>query len=111
MVQGRGARQGLFPARVRVLVQVGYPTGGTTICVTQGVVSRIDCKNYRLGYTAPQHPGRLLVIQIDAAINGGNSGGPAFSADGSVVGVAFQGIEAADNIGARHGTSVCLCAG
>jgi S1-C subfamily serine protease len=27
----------------------GFPTGGTTISVTQGVVSRIDCKNYRVG--------------------------------------------------------------
>ena len=33
----------------------------------------------------------LLVIQIDAAINGGNSGGPAFDASDLVVGVAFQG--------------------
>ena len=24
---------------------VGYPTGGRTICVTEGVVSRVDCKN------------------------------------------------------------------
>ena len=40
---------------------VGFPMGGSTICVTQGVVSRIDCKNYRVGYTAAHNPGRILV--------------------------------------------------
>lgn len=89
-----------LPSLQSVVSVVGFPTGGTTICVTQGVVSRIDCKNYRLGYTAAHNPGRLLVIQIDAAINPGNSGGPAFLANGHVVGVAFQGLGGAvDNIG------------
>ena len=77
---------------------VGFPMGGSTICVTQGVVSRIDCKNYRVGYTAAHNPGRILVIQIDAAINPGNSGGPAFSPSGKVVGVAFQTL-GGDGIG------------
>jgi S1-C subfamily serine protease len=71
---------------------VGFPMGGSTICVTQGVVSRIDCKNYRVGYTAAHNPGRILVIQIDAAINPGNSGGPAFAPDGRVVGIAPQNL-------------------
>ena len=44
-------------------------------------------------------PGTLLVIQIDAAINPGNSGGPAFDTSDRVVGVAFQGIDNAQNIG------------
>jgi len=77
---------------------VGSPMGGSTICVTQGVVSRIDCKNYRVGYTAAHNPGRILVIQIDAAINPGNSGGPAFAPDGRVVGIAFQTL-GGDGIG------------
>ena len=79
---------------------VGYPTGGRTICVTEGVVSRVDCRNYRLK-TASAAPGHILVIQIDAAINPGNSGGPCFDPRGKVVGVAFQGMEGSDaqNVG------------
>jgi len=57
---------------------VGFPTGGTTVCITEGVVSRIDFNNDK------------LVIQIDAAINPGNSGGPAFNTAGQVTGVAFS---------------------
>ena len=43
---------------------VGFPQGGTQISVTRGVVSRIDVNS--------QYE---LRIQIDAAINAGNSGG------------------------------------
>ena len=82
----------------RVTVR-GYPTGGNSQCVTEGVVSRVDCKNYRLGHTSAAAPGDLLVVQIDAAINGGNSGGPCFDASHRVVGVAFQGIDGAQSIG------------
>jgi len=88
----------LAPLRSRVTVR-GYPLGGTGLSVTEGVVSRIESKNYRLGPTSDMLPGTLLVIQIDAAINGGNSGGPAFDASDRVVGVAFQGIDNAQNIG------------
>lgn len=43
---------------------VGFPTGGETICVTEGVVSRIDVRGVSVD-------GRVdaLCIQIDAAIN------------------------------------------
>ena len=49
-------------------------------------------------YSASQ---RLLSVQIDAAINGGNSGGPAFDVNGEVVGVAFSknASSRVDNIG------------
>ena len=42
-----------------------------------------------------------LVLQIDAAINSGNSGGPAFNEKGNCVGIAFQSLkhEDAENIG------------
>ncbi len=32
----------------------------------------------------------LLGVQIDAAINGGNSGGPVFDRNGRCIGLAFQ---------------------
>jgi S1-C subfamily serine protease len=41
----------------------------------------------------------LLAIQIDAAINPGNSGGPVLSKDGKVIGIAFQNLSQAENIG------------
>lgn len=63
---------------------VGYPIGGDTISVTAGVVSRIEVTDYSHGSTD------LLAIQIDAAINGGNSGGPVFNGSGQCVGIAFQ---------------------
>lgn len=71
----------------------GFPVGGDRISVTEGVVSRIESDTY--SHNASD---RHLVIQTDAAINPGNSGGPVIQ-DGSVVGVAFQGIRAAENIG------------
>ena len=78
----------------------GFPLGGTHISVTEGVVSRIEIDTY--SHTgADSH----LVIQTDAAINPGNSGGPVMQ-NGKVVGVAFQGIRQADNIGYMVPTTV-----
>jgi len=71
---------------------VGYPTGGDNISVSVGVVSRVEPQQYVHGATS------LLAIQIDAAINPGNSGGPAIM-NQQVVGVAFQSLEGAENIG------------
>jgi S1-C subfamily serine protease len=51
---------------------VGYPIGGDTISVTSGVVSRIEVTSYVHGST------ELLGVQIDAAINSGNSGAQAW---------------------------------
>ena len=68
----------------------GYPTGGDNISVTKGVISRIDFAEYS------HAGGELIVIQIDAAINAGNSGGPAILG-GEVVGVAFETL------------NVCFC--
>jgi len=74
---------------------VGFPTGGRTVCVTEGVVSRIDS----ILLEAPADT--ILAIQIDAAINPGNSGGPAFNSRGQVTGVAFckDARKQSDNIG------------
>jgi S1-C subfamily serine protease len=73
-------------------VQVyGYPVGGDRLSITQGIVSRMDL----LRYTHSQR--RLLGIQIDAAINDGNSGGPVVK-DGRLIGIAFQSLEDAEQI-------------
>ncbi len=78
----------------------GFPMGGSQLSVTQGVVSRIQLDRY-------SHTGAdiHLVIQTDAAINPGNSGGPVMQ-NAKVVGIAFQGLTAADNIGYMIPTTV-----
>ncbi|XP_078431289.1 protease Do-like 9 [Wolffia australiana] len=86
---------GSLPALQDAVTVVGYPIGGDTISVTSGVVSRMEILSYVHGST------ELLGLQIDAAINSGNSGGPAFNDKGKCVGIAFQSLkhEDAENIG------------
>ncbi|XP_010528270.1 PREDICTED: protease Do-like 9 [Tarenaya hassleriana] len=86
---------GDLPALQDAVTVVGYPIGGDTISVTSGVVSRMEILSYVHGST------ELLGLQIDAAINSGNSGGPAFNDKGKCVGIAFQSLkhEDAENIG------------
>ncbi|GMN42458.1 hypothetical protein TIFTF001_011654 [Ficus carica] len=86
---------GDLPALQDAVTVVGYPIGGDTISVTSGVVSRMEILSYVHGST------ELLGLQIDAAINSGNSGGPAFNDKGKCVGIAFQSLkhEDVENIG------------
>lgn len=78
----------------------GFPMGGNHVSVTEGVISRIENDTY-VHTGADSH----LVVQTDAAINPGNSGGPVIQ-KGKVVGVAFQGLQLADNIGYMIPTTV-----
>ncbi len=71
----------------------GFPTGGDTLSITRGIVSRVEHVQYT--HSSLQ----FLAGQIDAAINPGNSGGPVIAQNGEVVGVAMQGRRDADNIG------------
>ena len=80
----------ITPLRSEVNVY-GFPIGGNQISITKGIVSRIE-------YTSIGSNLQGLRAQIDAAINPGNSGGPAIS-NGKVAGVAFSGIQNANNIG------------
>ena len=90
--------EGIEPLKLGKLPQIeqkvsvyGFPMGGDTLSVTAGVVSRIEHQRY-------VHSGEsFLAIQIDAAVNPGNSGGPAIS-DGKIVGVVMEGISKAQNI-------------
>ena len=91
---------GGIPKANTTVQTVGFPVGGRQVSVTEGVVSRIQMDSY--SHTrADSH----LVIQTDAAINPGNSGGPVLQ-DGKVVGVAFQGLTSAENIGYMIPTTV-----
>jgi hypothetical protein len=66
--------------------------GGSTLSATIGVVSRVEHHRYA-------HSGEtFLAVQVDAAVNPGNSGGPALS-DGKIVGVVMQVIKKSQNIG------------
>ena len=69
----------------------GYPIGGDQLSITEGIISRIEFASY---FDLTQG----LRIQIDAALNPGNSGGPAL-ANGKIVGLVFSGIPSAENIG------------
>ncbi len=80
-----------LPGIKDTVMAYGFPTGGTTLSITKGIVSRIE-------FTAYNYPGAGLRIQIDAAINPGNSGGPALVND-RMIGIAFSRLGGSDNIG------------
>ncbi len=80
-----------LPAVKDSVMVYGFPTGGTNLSITKGIVSRLD-------FTLYNFPTSGLRIQIDAAINPGNSGGPAV-ADDRMIGVAFSRLGGGDNIG------------
>jgi S1-C subfamily serine protease len=62
---------------------IGFPTGGSTVCVTKGVISRFDAHLYAhpaccgVRPSSRNSPGNIFILQVDSAINPGNSGGPA----------------------------------
>jgi len=79
-------------ARVKDKVNVyGYPIGGSDLSVTEGIVSRVE-------YAKLYQDGAGIRIQVDAALNQGNSGGPALSQD-EIIGLVFSGIPSAENTG------------
>lgn len=82
---------GAMPSVKDSVMVYGFPTGGSSLSITKGIVSRIEFASINYGTSA-------LRVQIDAAINPGNSGGPAV-VDDKLVGVAFSKLGNAQNIG------------
>ena len=63
------------------VLTIGNPLGELTFSLTQGVVSALNREvTFSSGST-------MALIQTDAAINSGNSGGPLFDLHGEVVGI------------------------
>ncbi|MDR2632408.1 MAG: trypsin-like peptidase domain-containing protein [Treponema sp.] len=79
----------VFSVVDRIIPQVGdmvYAIGspvGLEKTVTSGIVSALGRRLLQIGD----------VIQIDAAVNPGNSGGPIVDKEGRLVGIAFAGVE------------------
>src|SRR5882757_2984383 len=76
------ARASKLPQIKDPVLAYGFPTGGSSLSITKGIVSRIEFAQYN-------YPVSGLRIQIDAAINPGNSGGPAIAGD-KMIGLAFS---------------------
>lgn len=74
---------------------LGYPVGGDSLSTTKGTTSRIELHSYVWSYEW------MLTIQVDAAINSGNSGGAALNDKDEIVGIVMQSFSKkdADNIG------------
>jgi S1-C subfamily serine protease len=79
----------VFSVADRIIPQVGDTVyaigspGGLEKTVTQGIVSALGRRFLQIGD----------VMQIDAAVNHGNSGGPVVDKEGRLVGIVFAGIE------------------
>ena len=77
---------GELPAVRDAVAAYGFPNGGETLSITEGVVARAEHELYTHSRES------LLALQMDAAIAPGSSGGPLLR-EGRLVGVAMQGFK------------------
>lgn len=75
-----------------LVVAIGNPLGKLQGTVTVGVVSALDRQINNNGYT-------MELIQTDASINSGNSGGPLINSFGEVIGVTNAKISSGEGLG------------
>jgi len=61
---------------------VGNPLGDLTFTMTTGTVTALNRE-----ITTNEYSGSIEMLQIDAAVNEGNSGGPLYDKEGKVIGV------------------------
>ena len=73
-------------------VAIGNPLGTLDGTVTVGVVSALERRMNNNGYT-------MKLIQTDASINEGNSGGPLINSFGEVIGVTNAKMSSAEGLG------------
>lgn len=73
--------------RTQEILALGYPLGQEKLKSTQGIVS------------GREHVWGESYIQMTAALNPGNSGGPSLDASGNVIGINTARMPAAQNIG------------
>lgn len=88
---------GADPVPGQRLQALGSP-GGLEATLTEGIVSAVQRPLLAVGQ----------VLQIDVAVNPGNSGGPLVNAQGQVVGVVFAGIRDFQGVNFAIPTSLVL---
>ncbi len=83
----------------QTVIAIGTPLGEYAGSVTTGVISGLNrsvtTSSGWFGVTTKTYED---VIQTDAAVNSGNSGGPLISTEGKVIGINFATTSNADNI-------------
>jgi S1-C subfamily serine protease len=83
----------------QTVIAIGTPLGEYVGSVTTGIISGLDrdvvASTGWFGSTAKTYED---VIQTDAAVNPGNSGGPLLNTSGQVIGINFATTSGADNI-------------
>lgn len=81
------------------VLAIGTPLGKYAGSATEGIISGLDrtvtASSDWSGFTSKTYED---VIQTDAAVNPGNSGGPLINSQGEVIGINFATTSGADNI-------------
>ena len=83
----------------QTLIAIGDPLGEYPGSVTLGIVSGLDRSVTVADDVTRQERDLSGLVQTDAAINQGNSGGPLLDASGTVIGIISAGSSSAEGIG------------